>query len=434
MGGLKPTFKKFADGASALAFPLVLFLFFIGSFIYNWYSGRAATSQLDIVAYLEQEMSGQDANEVDSWVAKGRVLNEGDPVSEADVWIIARDLRGQRFSPPTDRTKEDGEFRIADVPTMLSGSEVVEVEIHARRKPVETGKEASVLGGKVILATRGGVPLRKENIPFWSLLFLPAIFLGSMLLPFLTEEPGRRIYVASLVLAVLFTFLMIGSISYGLAQVHYAGERGQVFSMGFASIFPGTYIEDGQEEWLFSFTSPSSGSPIATLPHDERETSSRPAATAEDSSPAAGAQRTARPAATPPAQQASTQADQRSAARLVKGFGAPLWVLLLAVLGAGILTVSLLVEQIGNPPLAKQVEQIGNPPLAKQIRDRINIVVRHQYYILFSPIGAVFVYQMLVASGAAQTPLAVALTALGAGVAMNVILKYAVTKAKQLFE
>ena len=417
------TFKQFADGASALAFPLLLVLVFIGSGIYNWYSGRAATSQLDIVAYLEQEMPGQDANEVDTWVAKGRVLNEGEPVSEAAVWIIARDLRGQRFSPPTDRTKEDGEFKIADVPKMLSGSEVVEVEIHARRQePAEKGKEGPILGGKVILGTRGGVPLRKVRIPLSSLLYLPAIFLGSMLLPFLTEVPGRRIYVTSLVLAVLFTFLMIGGISYGLAQVHSAGERGQVLSMGFASIFPGTYIEDGQEEWLFSFTSPYSYSLITPLPRDEPKTSSRPAATAEDSSPAAGAQGTATPAATPPAQQAATQGDQRSAALLVKGFGAPLWVLLLAVVGAGILTVSLLVEQIGNPPSPDQ------------IRGRINIVVRHQFYIFFSPIGAVFVYQMLVASGAAQTPLAVAVAALGAGVAMNVILKYAVTKAKQLFE
>jgi hypothetical protein len=93
-------------------------------------------------------------------------------------------------------------------------------------------------------------------------------------------------------------------------------------------------------------------------------------------------------------------------------------------MGAGILTVSLIVGEIGNPP--------GDDPA--EIRRRVQKVVRHQFFILFAPVGAIFVYQLLVVAQAAGNDVTVAIAALGSGIALNSLLNAAIRRATSVIE
>jgi hypothetical protein len=107
-----------------------------------------------------------------------------------------------------------------------------------------------------------------------------------------------------------------------------------------------------------------------------------------------------------------------------KGFGAPLWVVLLSVLGSGIITIRIIVEGIKNRV---------NFNDRTEVRSRIQVVIVHQFFIFFSPVGAIFVYQILVAIGAASNQMTVAFVALASGVSLNLVLDKARTMTGDLF-
>ena len=102
------------------------------------------------------------------------------------------------------------------------------------------------------------------------------------------------------------------------------------------------------------------------------------------------------------------------------GFGAPLWVVLLAVIGAGLLTVSIIVKEIKDRPDYKNQDQV---------RESDQVIVRHQFFILFAPLGAIFIYQALVIAEAATSPITVAIGVLGAGASLTVLMKKAVDQS-----
>jgi hypothetical protein len=85
--------------------------------------------------------------------------------------------------------------------------------------------------------------------------------------------------------------------------------------------------------------------------------------------------------------------------------------------------VGLIVGEIGGIPETSQPEEI---------RRRLKAIVQHQFYILFAPVGAIFVYQILVVGSAAAASLTVALAALGAGASLSALLDKAVTYATGL--
>ena len=104
----------------------------------------------------------------------------------------------------------------------------------------------------------------------------------------------------------------------------------------------------------------------------------------------------------------------------VQGLGAPLWVLLMSVLGAAVLTISMVVSWVRDPlDFADE----------KSLRLRLENIVRHQFYVIFAPIGSVFVYQALIVSQAASQPLAVGIAAFGSGMALNRLLDVALDAA-----
>jgi hypothetical protein len=66
----------------------------------------------------------------------------------------------------------------------------------------------------------------------------------------------------------------------------------------------------------------------------------------------------------------------------------------------------------------KQVTDPINFQDDKNYCERNGELLRHQFYILFAPLGAVVVYQFLVAAGAASAQITVALAMMGAGAAL----------------
>lgn len=90
------------------------------------------------------------------------------------------------------------------------------------------------------------------------------------------------------------------------------------------------------------------------------------------------------------------------------------------MLGAAVITVEVLVTEVGEPPeLASQSD----------LRRRVGRILKHQFYILFAPLGAIFVYVGLAAAGAEQHTLTVGLAAFGAGLTLNLVLKRALSLA-----
>lgn len=130
------------------------------------------------------------------------------------------------------------------------------------------------------------------------------------------------------------------------------------------------------------------------------------------------------------------------------GFGAPLWVILVSVLGAGVVTVGLIVGEITKvkentapektlpvqPPMATAQGPNAGEDNAKTIREHMQTLVQHQFFILFSPVTAIFVYQALVAGAAASSSLMVGLAALGAGPSLSAVLTKAGAAATKLFQ
>jgi len=180
-------------------------------------------------------------------------------------------------------------------------------------------------------------------------------------------------------LACVFTSTMILSLAMGLRRVNTPGRQAEVTAIPFGSIYQGRYSTGVSPEWLFSLTSPP--------------------------------QNVAGPAGT-----TQPQVD--------KGFGAPLWVLLMSVLGSGILTISLIVGEIGSWP--------GDD--VAEIRRRIQKVVRHQFFIMFAPVGAMLVYQILVAAQAVTNSFTVAIAAFGSGIAVNSLLNEAIRRADNIIK
>lgn len=353
--------------------PLTLGAIVVISFVVSALRPLQAGDELDVVAHLAKSPDGTDA-----WSLRGRVLHTGEPVENARVWAIVRDSRGNRASPPSVLTGAGGEFEIPGVPAKLAGEGVTEATVYARARlagATEDAKPHDVKGTEE-LAVSGKLPFRRVRISALAFAFLPAIFLASIAVAFFPLNPKLR-HVMSIGLAFLLTAAMIVSISMGLSFVQTQGRPGEILSLGFASLYHGHYVAEVQDEWLITLTSP--------------------------------------------VQRGLSESGQKTVS---KGFGAPLWVLLVAVIGAALLTVTLIVSEIKDRPDYKDVQQV---------RERLERITRHQFYILFAPFGVIFVYQGLVILGSASEAVTVALAALGAGATLNYILQKGIEMAQHAF-
>lgn len=191
---------------------------------------------------------------------------------------------------------------------------------------------------------------------------------------------------------------MIYVISSGLKYVHTEGNTGEVLSLGYAFLFKDSYSADGPQEWIFSFTSP------------------KKALNADVSAAGVPGSETG----------GNLLTDRAKMHNNLSAFGAPLWVILLSVIGASISTVSLIVRETKDTLDYENEED--------KFWKRIKHIVQHQFLILFAPLGAIFVYQMLVAADAIHKPATVALAALGAGPTINYLLARAINLSKNLID
>lgn len=381
--------EKLSQVATVLMAPVALLVLVLWFAVFlPWFS----KFELDVFAHREEISS-------DFWTIHGRVRHDGNDAAGVRVWAVVHGTQGNRDSPAGDLTKSDGQFTITNVPRRLNRIEPRTVEIYARLtkdKRELKGLEVLRLDETVSLGTTG---------PAAAIGVLAALLLLSMVPPLVRGAPGRTRYVFSMVLAVLFSFGVIATIGYGLYKVH--STKPTRVPLGFITVFRGTYVENAPDEWLLSLSDPGQPSPLKSSVSSE--------ATAPKDTAADGAR-------TGAVVQAASSDSDSGKVKAVKGFGAPLWVILLAVVGAGILTVSLMTREIKSPAETEEKR-----------RDRIYYAVQHQVYILFAPIGAIFVYQTMVVTNTAGHPLMVAVAALGAGGALNALLKYAVQSATKLF-
>jgi hypothetical protein len=77
------------------------------------------------------------------------------------------------------------------------------------------------------------------------------------------------------------------------------------------------------------------------------------------------------------------------------------------------------------------VNEIGHLPdfsKPEEVHSRIEVLVRHQLFMLFAPLGAIFVYQFLVIAESATQTAAVALVSLGAGLTLTTLIERALAQ------
>lgn len=402
------------------------------------------------------------------WQVQGRVLQDGNATQDASVWALVQYENGQHSSPPSTKTDEHGGFLIASVPHVLGDcalsdsttterkapsdephhgttsslpvsttapshpnpgdqpgckNAIDEATIYARWKEPNPPwyRSEKVFNGedKVKRLSKEVEPVEVVGLSPLKLAPLPAIFLVSAMLPFFGLQTRRK-YQVGIVLAFFFTGLMIAYLSLGLRYVTTEGKaKGlDVLELGFASIYKGSYVKDVPAEWVFSFTSKPPKSPDLTAGGTPPANGTTPATVAG----VAGA-----PGVTPaqPAPQAAAPVPgAQTTAPIDGGFGAPLWVLLISVIGAGVLTVALLVAEISKIPAPNQPDQISG---------HLQGVIEHQLFILFAPVSSIFVYQVMVAGKSASSSFTVALAALGAGPSLSALLTKAAASAASFF-
>jgi hypothetical protein len=325
---------------------------------------KDAGDNLEVVA-TAGKVAGTACGVPDTWQVGGRILqgtNSGGPQGVV-VWANASTTTGNHASFLAPELNARGEFEIPPIPAKIRQDPVVQLTVVARA-PEGSRVEKSVLEPK--------------HTSYWATFGVSVgilAFLLNLVLPFWRGEPGHVRYLLSLLLACLFTVTMITALAMGLQRVNTPGRQDDVTPIPFGSIYRGTYDKEVGADWLLSMTSP-------------------------------------------PADLCGTTAATAQSPQVDKGFGAPLWVLLMSVLGSGILTISLIITEIRSWPED-----------AAEIRRRIQKMVRHQFFILFAPVGAILVYQGLVAAHAVTNPFAVAIAATGSGMASHSILNEAIRRA-----
>ncbi|HZR20574.1 MAG TPA: hypothetical protein VFE51_25050 [Verrucomicrobiae bacterium] len=237
-----------------------------------------------------------------------------------------------------------------------------------------------------------------------TLAFFCVSILFGMAIQVVDTEWRRQLYVASVMTALGVTAGMLFAIAEAYMRVKASVTAGQTWSVGFVSIFEGTYVKDLPEQWLISMTGPPrDGNGTAPVTVHNKATKGESAAPSQAPDPGS------------------------VPLKVIQSLGAPMWVVFLAVIGAALSTVALIVKEIRSPPSFFA-------PDPAELRERMLILVQNQFFMLFAPLGSIFVYQGLVLGAAASQPFVVGVAALGAGATLNTLLSLAVSKASNALE
>ena len=305
------------------------------------------------------------------------------------IWCVGYDSSGNAYTPPARRTNSSGEFTFEAIPEKLAGGDAVK-EIRITGGHTNWLRFFSSPTTTVLSLVRGSeaVKLSQLNAPWW-LLIPPLCFILTIALVASASLGGlssRSAYYGGLSLSLVLTGATVWLIADAINTFNTSVPHGQIRTLGFLTIFEGSYVENSGTEWLVSLTYHSGylSSPVAD----------RTSATA---------------------------------ATIVHGLGAPFWVIFLSVLGAGLLTLIQVIQGISSPPEFASLSTTEHS-------DRMRTILEHQFFVLFAPLSGIFIFQLLVLAGAAKEPVTVATIILGAGATLNALLSRAVKSAAQYLQ
>ncbi len=322
-----------------------------------------------------------------SWRISGAVTDDGELALESHVMVVLRDNAGNQFPAEYDATDGKFSFEIKQLfDSALSAPPAVDViEISARRQALEVWSSTASLELHLSGLTRANWKQATAR-PFT---FVLGLFLFTALVTIVRlRRPiwNQLKYYLCISLALLFTISMVYLIGVTSLELSNA-SKDHPPPLGFAYVYFDSYVKDAPNDWNFSLTAP------ATIP-------------------------------APKVSEPSTDITSTTAAAALRaidhsnpatGFGAPFWVLMLSVIGSGLYTIKLVVDNVRKGSTYTEVE----------VRSTAADIIQHQFYILFSPLGSIFVYQTLLLAGIGTKPLTIAIAALASGIALNVVLKKA---------
>lgn len=414
-GALAATADRTIDGETALwILGLVAVPVLLAWFLWQGTgAGIVGTGQNTLRIYPTAEI----AKDENKWTVSGAVQFDNQLVEGALVRAVLRDDRGSLLTN-TDTTGTDGRFSIAVTQTVPEGGQrprVRDIEVTASYE--EDGWFTQPLSAYVTLTP----DRRGSNFHHWSSASTSALYAALVLflfcffyclLPSKIRIVSKAKHFASIVLSFGFTALMILFIGSGIQDFSTSESKSRVFALGFANIYYGSFVKGAPSDWVLSLSAPPSQQEAAD------ETTTDPTETGEGGGSEAGA---AVPEPPDPAEvgQGPTPRDLGATAlvtpseTLSRGFGAPIWLILLATVGAALFIVRLAVEHLRTPVDFNQPQQI---------RTRQAKLITYQSYVLFAPIGAIFVYQILVAAGHGDEPATIGFAALASGIAMGALL------------
>ncbi len=308
----------------------------------------------------------------------GRVISNGEPAGDVKVWTILRDESGNRASPPAVKTNAAGEFQfepfaLPDEPDKAG----IEVRTYAVKesdswlRSTRTGECVVSLGG-----ASSGRFIRRLAFP---MVFVSLVLASTLLLAFLVRWTRLRYY-GLVITSILMPVAVIWTIASFQEKITQGLRSQEVLDLGFAKIFEGRYVKDVAPAIVLSLTAA-------------------------------------------PTVRSQTGEGAAKEPDITNGFGAPIWVVLVAVVGSALMMFSLIVREI-------KTTVSFDPAKATDLHERINTLVQHQLFVVFAPLGGIFVYQGLVVGQAASEPVTVALAALGAGATLNALLAVAVQRAE----
>ncbi len=377
-------------------------------------------AEIDILANLKQTKGSINKDSTD---LKGVILKDGKPVQNALVWLIIKGQKDSEVIPskPTEKTDSTGMFIFSNLPKYLSSDitgvkdnkdSIANIKTDANLKNKGVADSNVERANQNILAKEGET-LSKENIKsfiikasindeviervlsvnsagglsaeksikveHWRIDYLPMIFLLSILFPFIIKSFWVK-YVYSISAAFLFSGGMILTIAIWVSNVSTFNQN-DILSLGFVHFFTNS------GEWVLSLTS--SSTPIKD------------------------------------------------------GFWVPIWVMLLSVIGSSLYTVLIILSQITKRPnwdiLMPKTDSdpVKKKDYVKEIKKFNKVlenIVRHQFYIVFAPIGSIFVYQLLVLGNASTNQTTVAIAALASGLLLNSILDKALALTENLIK
>lgn len=415
---------RWSTMAWKLAVPFIGLILAIGTAIYIAVEHYRESQVEELVILSKIDKSGSN-----QWNIAGSVIGSEGPLSEATVWAIAVDKNGDSYGTDKGalhggqyyltldlRTIEEREEAAAGIlgPSIpLEWSKGIAITIYAIAPSIEPEGEPREGKARSLIGDDG--PMRQiTEAPFVTFALFAVLVVSFLFAIALVRQAGnsfeqKTCYVMIQGTSIALAFIALIGIGLGFKHVSGFTNSDKVLSLGYAHIFMGSYIDGKEKDWMFSLTFPKEALSAKDEIFSQTESDTGSQSGADDES------------GTDDQVESNVGVENAlgSSREIDPGFGVPLWAMLLAVVGSVFFTLAIFVNGIQKPLDYKDKNDVCN---------RASILVKHQTYILFAPLGAIFVYQGLLEIDAASNNFGVAVAALAAGTTQNALLEVALKK------